>query len=118
MSNLCVSLGPFLIWNPSPSLIYIFSLNLISEIYWCSPNDHWFKHDGECLRRPFPENHLGTAGYHHAADFIEDFIDIIILGGAGNTAFCAAGYTLFTLATRLHAQLYYQSKIHKIIGIS
>ncbi|CAN6926498.1 hypothetical protein Bca4012_091092 [Brassica carinata] len=50
------------------------------------------------------------AGYHHDADFVDVYI--IIFSGArfspsGNTSFYAVGYTLFTLATRLAAQIYY-----------
>ncbi|KAH0929638.1 hypothetical protein HID58_015365 [Brassica napus] len=50
------------------------------------------------------------AGYHHDADFVNVYI--IIFSGArfspsGNTSFYAADYTLFTLATRLTAQIYY-----------
>ncbi|KAL0688186.1 hypothetical protein Bca4012_087863 [Brassica carinata] len=80
------------------------------EIYWCPLHDLWFTYDGECLRRRFSDNHLGTAGYHHDADLVDVYI--IIFSGArfspsGNTSFYAAGYTLFTLATRLTAQIYY-----------
>ncbi|KAL0668369.1 hypothetical protein Bca4012_031073 [Brassica carinata] len=58
------------------------------------------------------QNHLGIADYHHAANFVDVSIYIIIFSGArfspsGNTDFYAAGYTLFTLATNLHAQIYY-----------
>ncbi|KAH0862883.1 hypothetical protein HID58_080094 [Brassica napus] len=53
---------------------------------------------------------MRKAGYHHDADFVDVYI--IIFSGArfspsSNTSFYTAGYTLFTLATRLTAQIYY-----------
>ncbi|CAG7867127.1 unnamed protein product [Brassica rapa] len=79
----------------------------------CEIIRNWiFRYYGECLRRRFSENHLGIADYHHAANFVDVSIYIIIFGGAkfnpsDNTDFYAAGYTLFTLATKLPAQIYY-----------
>ncbi|KAH0852351.1 hypothetical protein HID58_090855 [Brassica napus] len=72
-----VTLADAALWNPSPSLIYIFSVIISDRRYTFDLllgyplHDLWFTYDGECLHRRFSENQLGTAGYHHASDFVD-----------------------------------------------
>ncbi|KAF3532546.1 hypothetical protein DY000_02036278 [Brassica cretica] len=54
----------------------------IGDILVSSPRPLVYN-DGECLRRRFSDNHLGTAGYHHDADFVDVYI--IIFSGARYT---------------------------------